>query len=116
MVLAAMVSTAIEVTPSSAAPSSQPAFTLTSTGNHNNLSSSYVVGYDFTVNSEIILTDLGLFDQDNDGRLNEPTAPPVGVWNAAGALLTSTTIPLGTTAENNVFYRSINHVTLQPGV
>ncbi|MGH1492306.1 MAG: sialate O-acetylesterase [Acidimicrobiales bacterium] len=116
MVVAALVSTTVAVNPSSAAPSSQPAFTLTATGNHNNLSSSYVVGYEFTVNSEIVLTDLGLFDQDQDGRLNEPTAPPVGVWNAAGALLASTTIPLGTTAEANVFYRSINHVTLQPGV
>ncbi len=116
MVLAALASSTIAVAPSSAAPSSEPAFTLTSTGRHNSLSSSYVVGYDFTVNSEIVLTDLGLFDQDNNGRLDEPTAPPVGIWNAAGALLASTTIPIGTTAEANVFYRSVNPVTLQPGV
>lgn len=92
-----------------------PAFTLTNSGSHNNLSSNFVVGYDFTVLSPIEVTELGVFDHNHNGILDEPSAPIVTIWDSNEIELISTHVPLNTTVTEGVFYASVAPITLPPG-
>lgn len=74
----------------------------------------WTLGYSFLVNSSITVTGLGVFDAGSDG-LN--VSHDVGLWDASGNLLASTTVGAGTVAPLNGFYRmsSISGVALTAG-
>lgn len=74
----------------------------------------WTLGYSFLVNSPITVTGLGVLDHNADG-LNVSHA--VGLWDANGNLLASTTVPAGTVAPLNGFYRMelISGVSLTAG-
>jgi len=74
----------------------------------------WTLGYSFLVNSPITVTGLGVFDDNSDG-LN--VSHDVGLWDASGNLLASTTVAAGTVAPLNGFYRmaSISGVSLTAG-
>lgn len=69
-----------------------PGTSLTGTPN----GATYTVGYDFTVGNEpLLVTELGIWDQGQDGFSNQHI---VGLWDTDGDLLTSLIIPAGTSA------------------
>ena len=74
----------------------------------------WTLGYSFLANSSITVTGLGVFDAGSDG-LN--VSHDVGLWDAAGNLLASTTVAAGTVAPLNGFYRmaTISGVGLTAG-
>ena len=74
----------------------------------------WTLGYSFQVNSAITVTGLGVFDDASDG-LN--VSHDVGLWDASGNLLASTTVGAGTVAPLNGFYRmsAISGVSLTAG-
>lgn len=77
---------------------------------------SLVIGTQFTVgNANVQVNSLGVWDQAGDGFL---ISHNVGLWNSAGALLASATVPAGTvgTLENTFRYVPIgSDVTLLAG-
>jgi Domain of unknown function (DUF4082) len=69
-------------------------------------SGDFTLNYIFQVGaSNISVSQLGVFDAGQDG-LN--TAKQVGLWDSGGTLLASTTVPGGTTAALNGFFRMVN--------
>ena len=70
-----------------------------------------VVGWRFSVNSEIFVTDLGVRISDASGTLSDHA---VGIWDSRQTLLADTTVPAGTTG-GDFGYASISGVTLSPG-
>ncbi len=50
------------------------------------------VGFEFTVEKGMIVTDLGLWDRDHDGNEEDR---PIGLWDSAGTLLATITMPSG---------------------
>ncbi len=74
----------------------------------------WTLGYSFMVNSPITVTGLGVFDAGSDG-LN--VSHDVGLWDSSGNLLTWTTVPAGTVAPLNGYYRmeAISGVSLTAG-
>ena len=74
----------------------------------------WTLGYSFLVNSPITVTGLGVFDENSDG-LN--VSHDVGLWDASGNLLASTTVAAGTVDPLNGFYRmaAISGVSLTAG-
>jgi hypothetical protein len=77
----------------------------------------YTLGYDFQVTTPVTVVALAAFD-DNSGP-GLPQAVAVGLWNASGSLLASTTIAQGTLPTlgmaNFFAAASISPITLQPG-
>ena len=76
--------------------------------------SGLTLGYAFTVSSPIHVTNLGFFDEANNG-LNESHA--VTIWTSTGTQLVQATIPSGTsgTLINGFRYASIAPLTLAAG-
>jgi len=74
----------------------------------------FTLGWEFQANTAEIVTALGAFDDSQDG-LNE--SHDVGLWDANGVLLASTTIASGTGAAliNQFRYNSVAPVTLVAG-
>ncbi len=74
----------------------------------------WTLGYSFLVNSSITVTGLGVFDAGSDG-LN--VSHDVGLWDASGNLLASTTVAAGIVDPLNGFYRmsAISGVSLTAG-
>lgn len=74
-----------------------------------------VIGWDFTTGSSpVFLTELGFFDRDKNGLV---VAHDVGLYNTATTeLIASASIPSGTAATLNSFFRtvSITPVALSP--
>ncbi len=71
----------------------------------------WTLGYSFKADSAISVVGLGVYDYLGDG-LN--VAHDVGLWNASGVLLASTTVPAGTGASlvNNFRFVGIPSVAL----
>jgi protein with PEP-CTERM/exosortase system signal len=71
-------------------------------------------GWAFTINSPVLVTQLGLWDQGNNG-LN--ASHVVSIWTSTGTLMAQTTIPLGTGATliDGFRYVSITSVLLPAG-
>jgi hypothetical protein len=65
----------------------------------------YTLGFAFTVNSNSTITSLGVYDSGADG-LN--SRGEVGLWDTAGNLLASTTVPAGTVGELDGLFRYVN--------
>jgi Domain of unknown function (DUF4082) len=74
----------------SAAQADPIAFTFTGGGGHSFTPPSFTVGYTFTVNSPILITELGVWDSSPGTPLDRDH--PVGVWDAGGTLLASNTV------------------------
>ena len=72
------------------------------------------VGWAFTLSSQVSVTQLGLFDFDNDGFV---TSHIVAIWTSTGTLLGQVTIPSGTsgTLINGFRYFSIAPLLLPAG-
>ena len=87
---------------------------FTSSGGSANNIYPPIVSVRFTVNNPITVTDLGWFDQNQDGFLS---TPEVGIWNSGGTLLTSTTLPTGTigTLVGRHRFAPITAIDLAPG-
>lgn len=77
--------------------------------------SDWMIGYEFQVNHDITLTELGKFDANRNGKLDDLTAPQVGVWDSSGELVVSTSIDLSAPDERGTFFSSITPTTLSPG-
>jgi len=82
---------------------------------------SFTLGWEFTVNTAITVTHLGVYDIDGTGLASDE---PVGLYLDGGALLASATVlttdpfePAGTyvTGTYNVFYHAITPIVLNPG-
>jgi len=79
-----------------------PGTTLTGTPN----GATYTVGFDFTVGSApLLVTELGIWDQGQNGLDNQHM---VGLWDTSGLLLTSLTIPSGTSSTLDGQFRYIS--------
>jgi hypothetical protein len=88
---------------------------LNSTTSHTEFSSrNSTKAWAFTISSPVLVTQLGLWDQGNNG-LN--TSHVVSIWTSTGALMAQTTIPSGTGATliDGVRYVSITSVLLPAG-
>ena len=67
------------------------------TGNPINFTNgAWTLGFEFQVNSPVVVTGLAVYDQNQGGPLAE--TQEAGLWNDVGTLLTSTTINAGTVA------------------
>lgn len=86
----------------------------TSTGNNS-------FGWQFTLSTTVTVTDLGFFDNGNNGLVN---SHQVGLWNSAGSLLASTTLASGLSGTSVVAsasglgayrYNGVSPVVLTPG-
>ena len=74
----------------------------------------FTVGWSFTVNSAVTVEALAFFDAGNDGLHD---AHDIAIWRSDTTLVTSTTIPAGTSAVLDSGYRevAISPVLLNPG-
>jgi len=72
----------------------------------------FTVGWSLTVNDSIRVTDLGYFDRGADGLVGRH---PVGLWTAAGALLSSATVTNANALVGSFRYADISDFILAPG-
>lgn len=91
-----------------------PAASISGGYNTYNPDGTAVYGWQFDVFSSVLVTDLGFFDYGSDGLAE---SHEIGLWDAAGNLLASTTIAAGTgTALIDGFrYTDIADVSLTVG-
>jgi Domain of unknown function (DUF4082) len=71
------------------------------------------IGYTFTPTSNIVVSALGVWEQNTGVNLTQ--THQVGLWTAGGALLASGTVPLNSTVTGSWRYVSITPVTLTAG-
>jgi hypothetical protein len=74
----------------------------------------FTLGFSFTANSAVLVTQLGVFDGGQDGLAE---AHAVGLWDSVGTLLASTVVGAGTsgTLVNQFRYADIPFVALAAG-
>ena len=73
-----------------------------------------VVGFRFTADADMLITDLGIYDDGADGVLNSPHQ--VGLWRDSDqALLASVTVDQAGTLLNGYFYAPIAPIALVGG-
>ena len=91
-----------------------PAMTLSDTIGNSVVGNSGTAGYEFTVNSALTVTALGVFDDRQNGLSD---SHPIGLYNNSGVLLASTTLDSGTTdlLINQFRYRNIAPTALAAG-
>lgn len=70
-----------------------PAVTLSNTTGQGLANGPYTLGWEFTTTSQITVSELGVFDDSQDGLL---VSHQVGIWNSVGTLLGMTTVQAGT--------------------
>ncbi len=65
-----------------------------------------IIGWEFTTNEPIILTELGVYDDGDDGLLEDRN---VTLWDSSGAILAEVSIPAGDSAvlEDGYRYQSV---------
>ena len=85
------------------------------TGGLIRLNIDYNVGWAFRANVGITVTDLGVYDENGNGVLDESQAPTVGLWDIDETLYASAVVPLDTAPEDGFFYTPIPPITLPPG-
>lgn len=86
-----------------------------SSGGARDDTAGYTLGYSFTTESDILVTELGVVDQDEDG-LNESHA--VGLWRVSDqALLGTTTVSAGTSSSlvSGFRFSDVSNITLTAG-
>jgi PEP-CTERM motif len=92
-----------------------PAFTITTTSTGDALGNPpFTLGFEFSATQAITVTQLGVFDNNQDGLVD---SYPVGLYAMDGTLIASATVGSGTTDPlvNQFRYQSIAPVTLAPG-
>jgi len=72
-----------------------------------------VVGYRFTVNSPLQVSDLGVWNGDNTGGVDSPHE--VGIWDSTQTLLASVTVNPGGMVVGAWMYATISPIVLSPG-
>lgn len=72
-----------------------------------------VIGWRFTVASEILITDLGVWNMDQTGGIEFPHE--IGIWDASQALITSVTVDGTGTVVDDWIYASITPVVMAIG-
>jgi hypothetical protein len=79
-------------------------------------------GWSFTLNKPITLTDLGLWDGNNQNPFDATgdgfaSSHPVSIWTSEGTLITSATLSAGKsgTLDNGFRFVSVVPIVLQPG-
>lgn len=70
----------------------------------------FTVGWQFTVNSTIDVTNLGVFDDSLNGLVDSHA---VGIWDSAGNLLVTATVPSGTGATLDDQFRMVGVTSVQ---
>jgi hypothetical protein len=100
--------------PTLAAAQSFAAFTQDDTASNSGWSVNTTRGWTFTVSTPLVVEELGFWDSDLNGLA---AAHDVGIWIADGTLLTSATVPAGTTAPLEGTFRFVpaTSVMLSPG-
>jgi hypothetical protein len=68
----------------------------------------FTVGWSFTANNNLFVTSLGFWDQNGNGLEDSHR---IGIWSAAGSLLTSATVGSGT---SGTLYNGFRYVDLSP--
>ena len=73
------------------------------------------VGWEFTVNTPVFVTALGVYDSIGDGLVN---SHQVAIWTTGQDLVASTTVPAGTSTPiiDRFRYQNVFNATLSPGV
>lgn len=91
-----------------------PALSVSNTEGQTLTNPPFVLGWSFTVNSNVTVTSLGMFDALGDGFV---TGHQIGIWNSAGTLLTSGSVSAGTgdTLIANFRYVDVADVGLTAG-
>jgi hypothetical protein len=99
---------------SAATVQAEPLITVSNTTGQGLGNPPFTLGFDFTVHAPITVTELGIFDDSQNG-LAESHA--VGLWNSSGQLLASATVAAGTVDPlvNQFRYVPISPVDLQAG-
>lgn len=90
-----------------------PIATVTGGSATHNPSGTSTYGWAFDVNTAITVDSLGIWDEGGDGFAE---AHDIGLWDGAGNLLTSTTIPAGTGSVLNSGFRYFDIIDLVLGV
>ncbi len=85
-----------------------PAFNVTFSNN----AGGFDLGYKFTVNSAIQVTQLGYYDDFGDGMIN---SHPVGLYSATGTLLATATVTSANPLTGVFRYTPIAPLVLTPG-
>jgi hypothetical protein len=79
--------------PSAVLAGSIPAITITNTTGNNLGNPPFTLGWQFTTNQQISVTNLGIFDDSLNGLADRYQ---VGIWNSSGTLLGTATVLSGT--------------------
>ena len=98
----------------SAAQAASPAITIDNLTGQALANPPFTLGWSFTTNSDVTVDQLGLFDDSQDGLTNRFE---LGLWDDAGALLTSAFLGSGTsgTLINQFRYVDVADVVLARG-
>ncbi len=78
-------------------------------------SGDWVLGYRFTVNSSVIVDELGILEQSGNLTLDNSQPASVGLWTASGTLLSEASVPETTPLSGNGYYVPVAPVVLTPG-
>ena len=78
----------------------------------NNGDGPWTLGFEFSTNTDVNLTHLGSFDFNQDGFV---VSHDVGLWDAAGKLLVSTTVNSSDTLNGYFRYKTISSILLKAG-
>jgi hypothetical protein len=84
--------------------SAGPIITFNEATGNSGANQNQSVGWQFDVLTALTVTSLGWFDEGQDGLT---VAHEVGIWDSAGSLLTSVTVPAGTVAPLDGQYRMV---------
>ena len=97
------------------APTFYEAIVLGTSGGTTN-TGNFVLGYRFTSNTDIRVTDLGMVDQNANQQLDNPAnSTVVGLWTSTGTLLRQVTLTGNPAITNETFYAPITPIELTPG-
>ncbi|MBN2588203.1 MAG: DUF4082 domain-containing protein [Candidatus Fermentibacteraceae bacterium] len=72
-----------------------------------------VIGWRFTVNDDLYVTDLGVWNADQTGGIESPHQ--VGIWDGSQNLVTSATVDAGGTVVGDWIYASVAPTSLFTG-
>src|SRR4051794_27838322 len=89
------------------------ALTITNPTGDGSNGTNYTLGWLFNLSSQINVSALGVYDSGADGLTQDHA---VGLWDAGGNLLASTTVPASGGSLDNYFrFVPIAPLTLNPG-
>lgn len=92
--------------------SAAPVAAINPVGEANFGSGTFTVGWAFTLNTAVTVTDLGYFDRDRDGLVGSHA---VGIWTSGGTLLTSGTVTNADALDGDFRYTDVADIVLAAG-